>query len=93
MQQHRRRRCLLAISPQELPAADLHASLAAQLAADHLIRRVMVKGSRLCPRAGARIVSDSDPQAEAIGMGWKIQALLDELARGAPQDKGRAREG
>jgi hypothetical protein len=83
VQQHRRRRRPLATSSKELPAADLHPSLAARRAADHLIRSVMVKGSRHRPRAGRGIVTDSVPQAEATEMGWKTQALLDELERGA----------
>jgi para-aminobenzoate synthetase component 1 len=44
-----------------------------------LIRSVMVKGSRLRLHAGGGIVADSDPQAEATEMGWKIRPLLEAL--------------
>ena len=45
-----------------------------------LIRSVMVSGCRLRVHAGGGIVADSDPQAEAEEMGWKIRPLLEALA-------------
>jgi para-aminobenzoate synthetase component 1 len=45
-----------------------------------LIRSVMVKGRRLRVHAGGGIVADSEPQAEAEEMGWKIRPLLEALA-------------
>jgi para-aminobenzoate synthetase component I len=45
-----------------------------------LIRTLMVRGQRLRLHAGGGIVADSDPQAEAEEMGWKIQPLLEALA-------------
>lgn len=45
-----------------------------------LIRTVMVQGQRLRLHAGGGIVADSDPQAEAEEMGWKIRPLLEALA-------------
>ena len=45
-----------------------------------LIRTVMVKGRRLRVQAGGGIVADSDPEGEAVEMGWKIQPLLEALA-------------
>ena len=45
-----------------------------------LIRTLMVKGRRLRLHAGGGIVADSDPQGEAVEMGWKIQPLLEALA-------------
>ena len=45
-----------------------------------LIRSLMVQGRRLRLQAGGGIVADSDPQGEAIEMGWKIRPLLEALA-------------
>ena len=45
-----------------------------------LIRTLMVKGRRLRLHAGGGIVADSDPQGEAVEMGWKIRPLLEALA-------------
>ena len=45
-----------------------------------LIRTLMVRGQRLRLHAGGGIVADSDPQAEAEEMGWKIRPLLEALA-------------
>jgi len=45
-----------------------------------LIRTLMVQGNRLRLHAGGGIVADSDPQAEAEEMGWKIRPLLEALA-------------
>ena len=45
-----------------------------------LIRTLMVKGQRLRLHAGCGIVADSDPQGEAVEMGWKIRPLLEALA-------------
>ena len=45
-----------------------------------LIRTLMVQGKRLRLHAGGGIVADSDPQAEAEEMGWKIRPLLEALA-------------
>lgn len=45
-----------------------------------LIRSVMLQGGRLRAHAGGGIVADSDPQAEAEEMGWKLQPLLEALA-------------
>ena len=45
-----------------------------------LIRTVMVQGRRLRLHAGGGIVADSDPEGEAVEMGWKIQPLLEALA-------------
>ena len=45
-----------------------------------LIRSVMVRGRRLRLHAGGGIVADSDPEAEAEEMGWKISPLLEALA-------------
>jgi para-aminobenzoate synthetase component 1 len=45
-----------------------------------LIRTLMVRGSRLRLHAGGGIVADSDPQGEAVEMGWKIRPLLEALA-------------
>ena len=45
-----------------------------------LIRTLMVKGRRLRLHAGSGIVADSDPQGEAVEMGWKIRPLLEALA-------------
>ena len=47
-----------------------------------LIRSLMLKNGSLRAHAGCGIVADSDPQAEAEEMGWKIQPLLDAI--GAP---------
>ncbi len=44
-----------------------------------LIRTLMVKGRRLRLHAGGGIVADSDPQGEAVEMGWKIRPLLEAL--------------
>jgi para-aminobenzoate synthetase component 1 len=44
-----------------------------------LIRSLMLKDGTLWAHAGCGIVADSDPQAEAEEMGWKIQPLLDAL--------------
>jgi para-aminobenzoate synthetase component 1 len=40
----------------------------------------MVQGRRLRLHAGGGIVADSDPEGEAVEMGWKIQPLLEALA-------------
>ncbi|MEB3200529.1 MAG: anthranilate synthase component I family protein [Synechococcaceae cyanobacterium] len=45
-----------------------------------LIRSLVVKGRRLRLQAGGGIVADSDPEAEAEEMGWKIRPLLEALA-------------
>ena len=45
-----------------------------------LIRSVMQRGRRLRVHAGGGIVADSDPDAEAEEMGWKILPLLQALA-------------
>jgi para-aminobenzoate synthetase component 1 len=45
-----------------------------------LIRTVLVKGRRLRVHAGGGIVADSDPEGEAVEMGWKIQPLLEALS-------------
>ncbi|MFM7360647.1 MAG: anthranilate synthase component I family protein [Cyanobium sp.] len=45
-----------------------------------LIRTLMVKGPRLRLHAGGGIVADSDPEGEAVEMGWKIRPLLEALA-------------
>ncbi|MFZ0408379.1 MAG: anthranilate synthase component I family protein [Cyanobium sp.] len=45
-----------------------------------LIRTLMVKGRRLRLHAGGGIVADSDPEGEAVEMGWKIRPLLEALA-------------
>ena len=45
-----------------------------------LIRTLLLKGRRLRLHAGCGIVADSDPQGEAVEMGWKIRPLLEALA-------------
>jgi para-aminobenzoate synthetase component 1 len=45
-----------------------------------LIRTLMLRGPRLRLHAGGGIVTDSDPAAEALEMGWKIRPLLEALA-------------
>ena len=45
-----------------------------------LIRSLMLNNGSLRAHAGCGIVADSDPDAEADEMGWKIQPLLDALA-------------
>ena len=45
-----------------------------------LIRSLMLKGRRLRLHAGGGIVADSDPQGEALEMGWKIGPLLEALS-------------
>ena len=45
-----------------------------------LIRSVVIKDQRLRVHAGCGIVADSDPQAEAEEMGWKLRPLLEALA-------------
>jgi para-aminobenzoate synthetase component 1 len=44
-----------------------------------LIRTALVKGRRLRIHAGGGIVADSDPEGEAVEMGWKIRPLLEAL--------------
>ena len=45
-----------------------------------LIRSLMLNNGTLRAHAGCGIVADSDPDAEADEMGWKIRPLLDALA-------------
>ncbi|MFO0016146.1 MAG: anthranilate synthase component I family protein [Synechococcaceae cyanobacterium] len=45
-----------------------------------LIRTLVAKGRRLRLHAGGGIVADSNPEAEAEEMGWKIRPLLEALA-------------
>ena len=45
-----------------------------------LIRTLLLQGRRLRAHAGCGIVADSDPNAEAEELGWKIQPLLESLA-------------
>jgi para-aminobenzoate synthetase component 1 len=45
-----------------------------------LIRSLLVRGARFRAHAGCGIVADSDPEAEADEMGWKLDPLLDALA-------------
>jgi para-aminobenzoate synthetase component 1 len=49
-----------------------------------LIRSLFVQGPRLRVHAGCGIVADSDPEAEAEEMGWKLQPLLAALAAEEP---------
>ncbi|MGB5135596.1 MAG: anthranilate synthase component I family protein [Prochlorococcaceae cyanobacterium] len=49
-----------------------------------LIRSLFVHGRRLRAHAGCGIVADSDPQAEAEELDWKLQPLLAALAGNAP---------
>ncbi len=49
-----------------------------------LIRSLFVRGQRLRAHAGCGIVADSDPQAEAEELNWKLQPLLAALAGSAP---------
>jgi para-aminobenzoate synthetase component 1 len=49
-----------------------------------LIRSLFVQGRRLRAHAGCGIVADSDPQAEAEELNWKLQPLLAALAGSAP---------
>ena len=44
-----------------------------------LIRTVMQQGTRLRAHAGCGIVADSDPEAEARELGWKLNPLLEAL--------------
>ena len=44
-----------------------------------LIRTVVQQGSRLRAHAGCGIVADSDPEAEASELGWKLNPLLEAL--------------
>ena len=53
-----------------------------------LIRSLMVKERRLRLHAGGGIVADSDPEGEALEMGWKIQPLLAALAEASPAGAG-----
>jgi para-aminobenzoate synthetase component 1 len=57
-----------------------HLDPAGGLDTNLLIRSVMVVGRRLRVHAGGGIVADSDPQAEAMEMGWKIRPLLEAMA-------------
>ena len=45
-----------------------------------LIRTLLLKDQQLRCHAGCGIVADSDPQAEAEEMGWKLHPLLEALA-------------
>ncbi len=45
-----------------------------------LIRSLFVDGRRLRAHGGCGIVADSDPQAEAEELGWKLRPLLEALA-------------
>jgi para-aminobenzoate synthetase component I len=45
-----------------------------------LIRSLLLKGRQLRAHAGCGIVADSDPQAEAEELGWKLLPLLEALA-------------
>jgi para-aminobenzoate synthetase component 1 len=45
-----------------------------------LIRTLLLHGQQLRLQAGCGIVADSDPQAEAEEMGWKLNPLLEALA-------------
>ena len=45
-----------------------------------LIRTLMLKDRRLRLHAGGGIVADSDPEGEAVEMGWKIRPLLEALS-------------
>jgi para-aminobenzoate synthetase component I len=45
-----------------------------------LIRSLFVAGRRLRAHAGCGIVADSDPQAEAEELNWKLRPLLEALA-------------
>jgi para-aminobenzoate synthetase component I len=47
-----------------------------------LIRSLFVQGRSLRVHAGCGIVADSDPQAEAEELSWKLQPLLQALAGG-----------
>jgi para-aminobenzoate synthetase component 1 len=47
-----------------------------------LIRSLFVQGRRLRAHAGCGIVADSDPDAEAEELGWKLQPLLQALSSG-----------
>jgi para-aminobenzoate synthetase component 1 len=53
-----------------------------------LIRSLMVKERRLRLHAGGGVVADSDPEGEALEMGWKIQPLLAALAEASPAGAG-----
>jgi para-aminobenzoate synthetase component 1 len=44
-----------------------------------LIRTLLLKGRELRLQAGCGIVADSDPEAEAEEMGWKLNPLLEAL--------------
>jgi len=45
-----------------------------------LIRTLLLQGRQLRLQAGCGIVADSDPEAEAEEMGWKLNPLLEALA-------------
>ncbi|MFM8674403.1 MAG: chorismate-binding protein, partial [Vulcanococcus sp.] len=45
-----------------------------------LIRSLLLQGRRLRCHGGCGIVADSDPQAEAEELGWKLHPLLEALA-------------
>ena len=45
-----------------------------------LIRTLLLQGQQLRLQAGCGIVADSDPEAEAEEMGWKLNPLLEALA-------------
>jgi para-aminobenzoate synthetase component 1 len=45
-----------------------------------LIRSLLLKGQRLRCHGGCGIVADSDPEAEAEELGWKLHPLLEALA-------------
>jgi para-aminobenzoate synthetase component I len=49
-----------------------------------LIRSLFVQNRSLRVHAGCGIVADSDPQAEAEELGWKLQPLLQALGGGDP---------
>jgi para-aminobenzoate synthetase component 1 len=45
-----------------------------------LIRSLLLNGQRLRCHGGCGIVADSDPEAEAEELGWKLHPLLEALA-------------
>jgi para-aminobenzoate synthetase component 1 len=51
-----------------------------------LIRSLFVQARSLRVHAGCGIVADSDPQAEAEELGWKLQPLLRALGCGRTTD-------
>ena len=57
-----------------------------------LIRSLFVQGRRLRVHAGCGIVADSDPQAEAEELGWKLQPLLQAVSGDGPEDSPAMRQ-